>query len=54
MGKFDLASVLSDVSKLDTGNPNGREQIEYIPLELIDPDPNNFYEIGRASCRERV
>ena len=44
MAKFDLASVLSDVSKLDTGSsPNVREQIEYIPLELIDPDPNNFY-----------
>ncbi len=47
MAKFDLASVLSDVSKLDTGSsPNVREQIEYIPLELIDPDPNNFYELS--------
>lgn len=49
MAKFDLASVLSDVSKLDTGSsPNGREQIEYIPLELIDPDPNNFYELSEV------
>lgn len=44
MAKFDLASVLGDVSKLDTGiTPEGREQIEYIDLSLIDPDPNNFY-----------
>lgn len=49
MGKFDLASVLSDVSKLDTGSTNGRERIEYIPLELIDPDPNNFYELSEVA-----
>lgn len=43
---FDLASILGDVSKLDTGlQPDGREQIEYIDLSLIDPDPNNFYEM---------
>lgn len=41
---FDLASILGDVSKLDTGlQAEGREQIEYIDLSLIDPDPNNFY-----------
>lgn len=50
MPKFDLASVLSDVSKLDTGSSaNGREQIEYIPLGLIDPDPNNFYELSEVA-----
>ena len=41
---FDLASILGDVSKLDTGlQAEGREQIEYIDLSIIDPDPNNFY-----------
>ena len=46
MAKFDLAAVLGDVSKLDTGiTPDGREQIEYIDIALIDPDPNNFYEL---------
>ena len=39
---FDLATVLSDVSKLDTN----REQIEYIKLDLIDADPNNFYQLS--------
>lgn len=36
---FDIASVLKDVSGADTG----RDQIEYIDLDLLDPDPNNFY-----------
>lgn len=44
MAEFDLAAMLKNVSKLDTGlKPEGREQIEYIALELIDSDPNNFY-----------
>lgn len=50
MAKFDLAAVLGDVSKLDTGiTPDGREQIEYIDIALIDPDPNNFYELTSIS-----
>lgn len=38
---FDIASVLKDVSGPDTG----KEQIEYIQLDQIDPDPNNFYSL---------
>lgn len=46
MAEFDLAAVLKNVSKLDTGlKPEGREQIEYIDIGLIDPDPNNFYAL---------
>lgn len=46
-GKFNLADLIADgkVSKLDTGNA-GREQIEYIDIDLIDDDPNNFYELS--------
>ena len=52
MGEFSLAEVLrgqlqnagTDVSNLDTSG--GREQIEYIPLDRIDSDPNNFYELS--------
>ena len=52
MGDFSLAEVLrgqfqnagADVSKLDTSE--GREQIEYIPLDRIDSDPRNFYKLG--------
>lgn len=39
---FNLGDALKDVSKLDTG----REQIEYIHLDLIDSDPNNFYQLS--------
>ncbi len=41
---FDLASVLKDVSNLDT--IAGQEQIEYIDIDLLDSDPNNFYELS--------
>lgn len=39
---FDLGELLKDVPKLDTD----REQIEYIRLDLIDEDPNNFYQLS--------
>ena len=39
--KFNLAELLKGVSASDTD----REQIEYIPLHLIDEDPNNFYQL---------
>lgn len=39
---FDLGAMLKDVSNLDTT----REQIEYIRLDSIDSDPNNFYQIN--------
>lgn len=39
MAEFDLSKLMKDVSKMDTG----KQQIQYIPLELIDPDPDNFY-----------
>lgn len=38
---FNLADVLKNVSESDTG----REQIQYIPLSLIDSDENNFYQL---------
>lgn len=45
MAEFNLADILKNVPKMDTGD-DGREQIEYIDLENIDPDPRNFYEIS--------
>ena len=39
---FDLGELLKNVSNSDTG----REQIEYISLDLIDEDPNNFYQLS--------
>lgn len=39
---FNLGDALKGVSELDTG----REQITYIRLDLIDSDPNNFYQLS--------
>lgn len=46
-GKFDLGKLIAEgkVSKLDTG-ADGREQIEYIDIDLIDDEPNNFYKLS--------
>ena len=43
MSKVNLGELIAKaaVSNSDTG----REQIEYIDLERIDPDPNNFYSL---------
>ena len=38
---FDITSVLKGVSGPDTA----KEQLEYIPVDQIDPDPNNFYSL---------
>lgn len=42
---FDLAAALGAVSNLDTGAAEGREQIEYIDIELIRQDERNFYDL---------
>ena len=38
---FDVSAFFKGVSAADTG----REQIEYIPLDLIDQNPENFYSL---------
>lgn len=40
-GGFDLAAALKGVPDLNTGE----EQIVRLPLEAIDPDPENFYSL---------
>lgn len=45
MAEFNLADVLRDVNAQDLGHA-GREQISYIDIDLIDPDPANFYELS--------
>lgn len=37
---FDLAEKLKEVSKMDIGSEQ-RPQLEYIDIDLIDPDPDN-------------
>lgn len=41
---FNLADVFKSVPKLDTGD--GRKQIEYIDIDLLDDDPKNFYDLS--------
>lgn len=41
---FDLGEMLKSVSESDTG----REQIEYIRLDLLDSDEQNFYELSEV------
>lgn len=44
MADFDLGKFLADAGvKVDTGK---REQIEYIDIDKITPDPENFYELS--------
>ena len=40
---FDLASVLKNVP--DSSTSDGRERIEYIGLDRLHDDPNNFYSL---------
>lgn len=41
---FNLADVIKAVPKLDTAD--GRKQIEYIDIDLLDDDPRNFYALS--------
>lgn len=41
---FDLSAMLKEVSESDTV----REQIEYIRLDLLDSDEQNFYELSEV------
>lgn len=44
MEEFNLGKFLADSGvNMDTGN---RKQIEDIPIDRIDPDPNNFYNLS--------
>lgn len=45
MAAFNLADVLREANAQDLGQA-GREQIQYIDIDLIDPDPRNFYELS--------
>jgi len=43
MAVFDLAEALSQAAGRDTGIDASRERIEYINIQEIHEDPNNFY-----------
>lgn len=44
--EVNIAAILDGkLSKVSDSDTKGREQIEYIDLELLDPDPRNFYNL---------
>ena len=45
MAEFNLADVLRDVSAQDLGQ-EGREKLVYLDIDLLDPDPRNFYKLS--------
>lgn len=46
MGNFDLKALIADGKVPNLGTKRGKEQIEYINIDLISDDPNNFYELS--------
>lgn len=46
MGKFNLAEHIAKGVVPDLGTAGGREQIEYLDIDLLDDDPRNFYELS--------
>lgn len=47
MPKFNLGELIAEGKVPDLGTkPDTREQIEYIHIDKIDDDPNNFYELS--------
>lgn len=43
---FDLAAALGAVSNLGTSAQEGRKQIEYVDIALMDEDARNFYQLS--------
>lgn len=46
MSKFDLKELIAEGKVSNLGTKGNREQIEYIHIDRIDDDPNNFYELS--------
>ena len=54
MKGFDLGELLAaEVSKLDTSA--GKDRYELIDIDLLDPDPENFYSMdGLEQLKENI
>ena len=44
--KFDMGDFARTLSQPVSDSDTGREQIEYIDVDLLDSDPNNFYQLS--------
>ena len=45
MAKFDMGEFAKTLAQPVSESGTGREQIEYIDVDLLDSDPGNFYEL---------
>ena len=45
MAKFDMGEFAKTLAQPVPESGTGREQIEYIDVDLLDSDPGNFYEL---------
>ena len=43
--KFDISAFASTFTPVSDSDTTGREQIQYIDLDLLDADEANFYSI---------
>lgn len=46
MARFDMGEFAKTLAQPVSGPDTGREQIEYIDVDLLDSDPNNFYRLS--------
>ena len=46
MAKFDMGEFAKTLAQPVSESGTGREQIEYIDVDLLDSDPGNFYELS--------
>lgn len=44
--KFDMGDFAKTLAQPVSESDTGREQIEYIDVDLLDSDPNNFYQLS--------
>lgn len=44
--KFEMGDYLKTLAQPVSNSDTGREQIEYIDVDLLDGDPGNFYELS--------
>lgn len=47
--KFEMGDYLKTLAPV-SGSDTGREQIEYIDVDLLDRDPNNFYDLSQLDA----
>lgn len=50
MARFDMGEFAKTLAQPVSGPDTGREQIEYIDVDLLDSDPSNFYRLSELDA----